>query len=73
MPNLSPGVGLEARVEGEFEAGHQLLVINYCVEAAKISFKVNYLIVVRLKNSHQCSARKCSGQKKNVLPIANKY
>ena len=36
MPNLSPGVGLEARVEGEFEAGHQLLVINYCVEAAKI-------------------------------------
>ena len=37
LARLSPSVRLEAGVEGELEAGHQLLVINYCVEAAKIS------------------------------------
>ena len=34
-PNLSPSVRLEAWVKGELKAGHQLLVINSCVQAAK--------------------------------------
>ena len=33
LARLSPSVRLEAGVESELEAGHQLLVIHRCVEA----------------------------------------